>query len=72
MRHPRYVDYYINNKIWHTKDDKELKISEMTTQDLLHHIYYSYELNWRMSIVHLLIEELGNRGLRDKYPEYFI
>lgn len=66
------TSYYINNKIWPTQDHTEIKISDMSDSHLKNSYVRCMTRKWRLSIVHLLLEEMEKRGFKETNPEYFV
>lgn len=66
-----YSDF-IKEKIWFTKDMKQLFIPDMRSTHIISCLRMCEAKKWRVAFISIFLEELEARGFKETNPEYFV
>lgn len=69
---PKPISYYVDNRIWLTRDNTEIQVSSMSDTHILLSYYKCVRDNWRTTFIPIFLDELSHRGFRSTHPELFI
>ena len=66
------ADYYTSNKLWPTRYQGDILVSDMTDSHILASLAKCQRDNWRLSFIPVFLAELESRGFKQSHPELFI